>query len=149
MTPSEPEPPPTPSVSVAEPAASPSDAGVAEPLEPSDAVWLKRRESELTKVIDENVGNMHGVRGVNAYTIEALDKAVTERDLPVLERLLESDDSVHARAAAEVLVRRGPEGIAALRRAAERVKGNLLKQTVIDDALREEVDHPGGLLPGG
>lgn len=72
------------------------------------------RYKELTKVINRNVGYAHMTRGFNMCTILALRDEVTEQDIEVLALLLESNDSIHRRTAANVLSVLGPAGITTL-----------------------------------
>ncbi len=68
-------------------------------------------------IVNRNVGYGHMTRGMNMYTIEALDKATTVYDLPALKELLKDDDRITAMTAAEVMKRKGEAGTAALKEA--------------------------------
>ena len=95
------------------------------------------RRRELERVIDANVGHAHLVRGMNRDTIEALDRACSPADLPILGELLLSEDRVHAMTAAEVLALRGAVGRAELESAAAKVKQNDPERfLLIDERLR-------------
>jgi len=84
--------------------------------QPSTPPSNKQRYAELARTVDRNVGHAHLVRGVNVCTIAALRRRVTEADVPVLEDMLSSKDTVHRLAAGYVLsILRAP-GAAALRR---------------------------------
>jgi hypothetical protein len=108
----------TPSLSPGTPT---TEAGAeARPRAPSNRAERKR---ELTRVIDDNVGHAHFTRGMNMQTFEALRKATTPADIPVLEELLADDDRVVALTAANVLGDMGEDGILALQRAARTLRG--------------------------
>ena len=73
------------------------------------------RYAELRRVINRNTGFAHATRGVNMYTLFALRGCVTEKDLPVLERLLSDKDRVTRMAAVDVLADLKPAGQDVLR----------------------------------
>jgi hypothetical protein len=73
------------------------------------------RYAELRREIDRNTGFAHATRGVNMYTLYALRGCVTEKDIPVLERLLSDKDRVTRMATASVLADLKPAGPDALR----------------------------------
>jgi hypothetical protein len=73
------------------------------------------RYAELRRVINRNTGFAHGTRGVNMYTLYALRGCVTEKDFPVLERLLSDKDRITRMAAADVLADLKPAGADVLR----------------------------------
>ena len=102
-------------------------------LPAGELALLNRRERELREVIEQNMSD----DGVNGDTVTALKRAVTPPDLPALERILEGDDLVHARAAAEVLLGMGPEGRALLRQSAEHVKGRSRSEVLLQHYLGE------------
>ena len=68
------------------------------------------RYAELRRVIDRNTGFAHATRGVNMLTLYALRECVTEKDMPVLERLLSDKDRITRMAAADVLADLGRAG---------------------------------------
>ena len=68
------------------------------------------RYAELRRVIDRNTGFAHGTRGVNMYTLYALRGCVSQKDIPVLERLLADKDRITRMAAADVLADLGTAG---------------------------------------
>jgi hypothetical protein len=68
------------------------------------------RYADLRLVIDRNTGFAHATRGVNMYTLYALRACVTEKDLPVLERLLSDKDRIVRMATAGVLTDFGHAG---------------------------------------
>lgn len=97
------------------------------------------RYAELRRVINRNTGFAHATRGVNMYTLHALRGCVTEKDLPVLERLLSDKDRVTRMAAADVLADLKPAGqdvlrakLSETREASERI----LLQDALDYAQR-------------
>jgi len=79
-------------------------SGAAE-ASPQDA-----RYRQLVKIVDRNTGHAHFTRGMNSYTIEALQQAVGPTDIPVLQRMLEDRDRVVAMTAVNVLMRMGAPG---------------------------------------
>jgi len=81
----------------------------------------ERRLHQLGRVVDRNVGHAHMTRGVNVCTTLALRDAVTDADIPVLARMLESKDSVHRLAAAYVLSVMGDSAVETLRARGERI----------------------------
>ena len=54
-------------------------------------------------MIDRNTGFAHMTRGMNMYTLVALRSCVSERDIPVLARMLADRDHVTQLSAANVL----------------------------------------------
>lgn len=94
------------------------------------------RYDELKRVIDRNTGFAHMTRGMNMYTLVALRSCVTERDIPVLSRLLADQDHVTQLSAANVLADLGVEGKQALRLALAAPPDERAR-SVIEDALRE------------
>jgi len=97
------------------------------------------RYAELRRVINRNTGFAHATRGVNMYTLYALRGCVTEKDLPVLDRLLSDKDRVTRMAAADVLADLKPAGqdvlrarLSETREASERI----LLQDALDYAQR-------------
>ena len=93
------------------------------------------RYSELRRIIDRNTGFAHATRGVNMYTLYALRGCVTQKDIPVLERLLSDKDRVTRMAAADVLADLGPAGQEAVRAKLRETKDPAEKIT-----LREALD---------
>jgi hypothetical protein len=90
------------------------------------------RYLELKRVIDRNTGFAHATRGVNMYTLYALRECVTEKDLPVLERIL-SDR--------EVLADLSPAGRQALLeklRVTKDVSERMMLQEALDDAQKRD-----------
>ena len=61
-------------------------------------------------MIDRNTGFAHMTRGMNMYTLVALRSCVSERDIPVLVRMLADRDHVTQLSAANVLADMGEEG---------------------------------------
>jgi hypothetical protein len=92
------------------------------------------RYRELRRVIDRNVGHGHMTRGANMYTVIALRECVSERDIPLLTRMLEDRDHVTQLAVARVLSDFGEPGLTALREA-RAVTRDARARGVIDDAL--------------
>jgi len=82
----------------------------------SQAPGNKQRYAELARTVDRNVGHAHLTRGVNVCTIAALRRQVTEADVPVLQDMLSSKDTVHRLAAGYVLSILGARGTEALRK---------------------------------
>lgn len=74
---------------------------------------------------------------MNRYTVEALQKAVTASDVPVLEGLLLDEDTVVAMTAANVLATMGDAGVDALRAGRERARKQGLYQH--ESIIREEL----------
>jgi hypothetical protein len=68
------------------------------------------RYGELRRVIDRNTGFAHATRGVNMYTLYALRGCDSQKDIPVLERLLGDKDRITRMAAADVLSDLGTAG---------------------------------------
>jgi hypothetical protein len=87
-----------------------------------------RRYRELVKVVDRNTGHAHFTRGMNSYTIQALQKAVGPADLPVLRRMLTDRDRVVVMTTVEVLMRMDATG----RRAVYEVLGTTDNKTARD-----------------
>jgi predicted methyltransferase len=75
------------------------------------------RQQALVDVIHANAGHAQFTRGVNTFTVEALQKATTPTDDPELLALLWRDDAVVVRTAASVFAARGDQGLALLRQA--------------------------------
>ena len=96
----------------------------------------RSRYDELKRVIDRNTGFAHMTRGVNADTLIALRSCVTEKDIPVLTRLLTDRDHVTQLAAASVLADLGEDGTRGLRQALAAAPG-VRARGVIEDALRD------------
>jgi len=91
-------------------------------------------------VIDRNTGFAHMTRGMNMYTLVALRSCVSERDIPVLARMLADRDHVTQLSAANVLADMGDEGKRGLRQGLAAAT-DVRTRSVIDDALRE-VESP-------
>jgi hypothetical protein len=70
------------------------------------------------------------------YTVIALRECVSERDVPLLTRMLEDHDHVTQLAVARVLTDLGQPGLEALRGARSGAR-DARTRGVIDDALRE------------
>jgi hypothetical protein len=99
------------------------------------------RYAELRRVIDRNTGFAHATRGVNMYTLYALRGCVTEKDLPVLERLLSDKDRITRMAAASVLADFKPAGADVLRaklRGTQDVSERIMLQEALDDAQKPD-----------
>ena len=94
------------------------------------------RYAELRRVIDRNTGFAHATRGVNMYTLYALRGCVTQKDIPVLERLLSDKDRITRMATASVLADLGPAGQDAMR---ARLKGTRGASEQL--MLREALDY--------
>ena len=92
------------------------------------------RYAELRRVINRNTGFAHATRGVNMYTLYALRGCVTEKDLPVLERLLSDKDRVTRVASADVLADLNPAGEDVLR-AKLRGTRDASERIMLQDAL--------------
>ena len=92
------------------------------------------RYAELRGIIDRNTGFAHATRGVNMFTLYALRGCVTEKDIPVLGRLLSDKDRITRMAAAGVLADFGPTGQEAVR---ARLRGakNIAERIVLQEAL--------------
>jgi hypothetical protein len=100
-----------------------------------------RRYAELRRVIDRNTGFAHATRGVNMYTLYALRGCVTEKDIPVLERLLSDKDRVTRMATADVLADLKPAGQDVLRaklRATQDASEHIMLQEALDDAQKPD-----------
>jgi len=98
------------------------------------------RYAELQRVIDRNTGFAHATRGVNMYTLYALRGCVTEKDIPVLERLLSDKDKITRMAAADVLTDLGPAGQEAVR-AKLRGTNDVSERIMLQEAL-ETIQKP-------
>jgi hypothetical protein len=99
------------------------------------------RYAELLRVIDRNTGFAHATRGVNMYTLYALRGCVTEKDIPVLERVLSDKDRISRMAAADVLADLGPGGQEVLRaklKATKDVSERIMLQEALDDAQKPD-----------
>jgi hypothetical protein len=99
------------------------------------------RYAELRRVIDRNTGFAHATRGVNMYTLYALRGCVTDKDIPVLERLLSDKDRITRMATADVLADLGPAGQEAVRgklRGTKDVSERLMLQEALDDVQRPD-----------
>jgi hypothetical protein len=97
------------------------------------------RYAELRRVIDRNTGFAHATRGVNMYTLYALRGCVTEKDIPVLERLLSDKDRITRMAAADVLADFQPAGQEVLRaklRGTQEASERIVLQEALDDAQK-------------
>jgi hypothetical protein len=99
------------------------------------------RYAELRRVIDRNTGFAHATRGVNMYTLYALRGCVTEKDIPVLERLLSDNDRITRMATADVLADLGPAGQEAVR---ARLRGtrDASERSMLQEAL-DDAQKPG------
>jgi hypothetical protein len=100
-----------------------------------------RRYAELRRVIDRNTGFAHATRGVNMYTLYALRGCVTEKDIPVLERLLSDKDRVTHMATADVLADLKPAGQDLLRaklRGTQDASERIMLQEALDDAQKPD-----------
>ncbi len=86
-------------------------------------------------IVNRNTGFAHFTRGMNMYTIEALDKATTVNDVPALKELLKDDDRVTAMTAAEVMQRKGDVGKTALKEAFDtaRTAGDQTRAALINE----------------
>jgi hypothetical protein len=96
----------------------------------------RSRYDELKRVIDRNTGFAHMTRGMNMYTLIALRSCVTERDVPVLARLLTDRDHVTQLSAANVLADLGEEGKRGLRQTLAAAP-DVRTRGVIEDVLRD------------
>jgi hypothetical protein len=96
----------------------------------------RSRYDELKRVIDRNTGLAHMTRGMNMYTLIALRSCVTERDVPVLTRLLTDRDHVTQLTAAGVMADLGEAGKRGLQQALAAAP-DVRTRSVIEDALRE------------
>lgn len=100
-----------------------------------------RRYAELRRVIDRNTGFAHATRGVNMYTLYALRGCVTEKDIPVLERLLSDKDRVTRMATADVLADLKPAGPDVLRAKLKETRDaseRIMLQEALDDAQKPD-----------
>ncbi len=68
------------------------------------------RYRELVKIVDRNTGFAHLTRGMNRYTVEALQNAVGENDVPVLRKMLADKDRIVIMTAANVLMQMSAQG---------------------------------------
>jgi hypothetical protein len=99
------------------------------------------RYTELRRVIDRNTGFAHATRGVNMYTLYALRGCVTEKDIPVLDRLLSDKDRITRMATADVLADLGPAGQEAVRakiRGTQDASERIMLQEALDDAQKPD-----------
>lgn len=99
------------------------------------------RYAELRRVIDRNTGLAHATRGVNMYTLYALRGCVTEKDLPVLERLLSDKDRITRMATADVLADLGIAGQEVLRaklRGTRDASERIMLQEALDDVQKSD-----------
>jgi hypothetical protein len=99
------------------------------------------RYAELRRVIDRNTGFAHATRGVNMYTLYALRGCVTEKDIPVLERLLHDKDRITRMAASRVLADLGPAGqeaVLALLAETKDASERIMLQEAADDAKKPD-----------
>jgi hypothetical protein len=99
------------------------------------------RDAELRRIIDRNTGFSHATRGVNMYTLYSLRTCVTERDTPVLERLLSDKDRIIRMAATDVLADLGPAGQEAVRaklRGTKDVSERMMLQEALDGAQKPD-----------
>lgn len=97
------------------------------------------RSAELRRVIDRNTGFAHATRGVNMYTLYALRGCVSQKDIPVLERLLSDKDRIIRMAAADVLADLGSAGQEAVRAKLKETKDpseRSMLQEALDDAQK-------------
>ena len=86
-------------------------------IEGGTACLMPGKLAAFRCVINRNAGFAHFTRGMNSYTIDALDKATTVYDVPELKELLRDEDRVTAMTAAEVLQKKGEAGKDALGKA--------------------------------
>jgi hypothetical protein len=129
--------PPTPVTAASVP---PPSVAAAPELGSRDAPNAREpRKQELRRVVNENVGHMHLVRGVNRSTIGALLNAVRRDDEPVLTELLRDEDKVVVRAVAMALLSFGPRGVSILQRGEQELAAaNLpVQRAVVQDCLRD------------
>jgi hypothetical protein len=99
------------------------------------------RYAELRRVIDRNTGFAHSTRGVNMYTLYALRGCVTEKDIPVLERLLSDKDRIIRMATASVLADLGPAGqdvVRAKLRGTRDASERIMLQEALDDVQKPD-----------
>lgn len=99
------------------------------------------RYAELRRVIDRNTGFAHATRGVNMYTLYALRGCVTEKDLPVLERLLSDKDRITRMATADVLADLGIAGQEVVRsklRGTRDASERIMLQEALDDVQKPD-----------
>jgi len=97
------------------------------------------RSAELRRVIDRNTGFAHATRGVNMYTLYALRGCVSQKDIPVLERLLSDKDRIIRMAVADVLADLGSAGQEAVRAKLKETKvpsERSMLQEALDDAQK-------------
>lgn len=73
------------------------------------------RVSQLHCAVDSHAGFGHLMHGMNMYTIDALDEKAGPDDIWALQELLLVDDRIAAMTAAEVLKKRGKQGLEALK----------------------------------
>ena len=100
-----------------------------------------RRYAELRRVIDRNTGFAHATRGVNMYTLYALRGCVSEKDIPVLGRLLSDKDRVTRMATADVLAdlkTAGQDVLRAKLRATQDASERIMLQEALDDAQKPD-----------
>jgi len=68
------------------------------------------RYRELVKIVDRNAGHAHFTRGMNSYTIMALQNSVDESDIPVLQRMLGDKDRIVVMTTVNVLMWMSTQG---------------------------------------
>jgi SAM-dependent methyltransferase len=93
------------------------------------------RQRALVEVINANANRARFTRGVNTFTVEALQKALGPADDPELRALLYHDDTTVTRTAASVFSARGDRGLAVLREVAVDPALPANNRSVVDDVV--------------
>ena len=94
------------------------------------------RYRELVKIVDRNTGFAHFTRGMNRYTVEALQSAVGENDIPVLRKMLADKDRIVIMTATNVLMRMSAQGRGAVYEALL-TTANKVSRDIIADQLAD------------
>jgi len=93
------------------------------------------RQQALVDVIKANADHARFTRGVNAYTVETLEKALRPTDDPELRALLYHDDGIVVRTAASVFAARADRGLAVLREVSVDAALPAADRSIVDDVI--------------
>jgi len=93
------------------------------------------RQRALIDIINANGDRARFTRGVNTYTVEAFQKALTPNDDPALRALLYHNDPVVIRTAASVFATRGDQGLAILREISVDAALPTNNRSIVDDVI--------------
>jgi ubiquinone/menaquinone biosynthesis C-methylase UbiE len=94
------------------------------------------RQRALVDVINANAAQARFTRGVNTYSLDALQKVLVDpTDDPELRALLYHDDTIVTRTAASVFSARGDRGLAVLREVAVDAALPANNRTVVEDVI--------------